>query len=76
MTYTNGDTYEGQFVNDLRHGAATCMYNDNAIVQFFSGVFENDDVARRLYFLPIHFAVDKPSVVIYQNVRIYSINII
>jgi len=52
MNYSNGDFCDGQFVNDQRHGPATCKYgttNTNIVV--FTTRFENDDIAKRMYSL-------------------------
>jgi hypothetical protein len=42
MHYHNGDVYDGEFLNDLRHGSGTCKYSTNSTILACTGHWEND----------------------------------
>jgi hypothetical protein len=41
LKYNNGDTYNGQFINNLKHGEGEIKYKNSEIISF-KGTFLND----------------------------------
>ena len=49
MTYKNGDVYEGEWFNNLKHGKGQITYTngDKQIGNWLNGIFENGQYIKK-----------------------------